>query len=70
MNFKKIMLIMLLVIIVIGVVAFVGSGMNKSEKSDKLNIVVTSFSAYDFVRAIAGDNVELTFLLGARKRCS
>lgn len=34
-----------------------------SNSSDKLSVVATIFPQYDFVREIAGDNVELTMLL-------
>ena len=33
-------------------------------KSNKLNIVVTTFSTYDFTRQIVGDKADITFLLG------
>ena len=39
------------------------TGCNNSAKNEKLNIVVTTFSTYDFVRQIAGDNVNLTCIL-------
>lgn len=65
MNFKKIMLIALLVVIVAAIVVFsVNVNAKKQEQNGKLNVVVTSFSTYDFVRQIAGDKVNLTFLLG------
>ena len=34
-----------------------------SDKGDRISVVTTIFAPYDFVRAIAGDNVELTMLL-------
>ena len=33
-------------------------------ESNKLNIVVTTFSTYDFTRQIVGDKADITFLLG------
>ncbi len=36
---------------------------NDSTKDEKLDVVVTAFPHYDFVRQIAGDNVNLTMLL-------
>ena len=38
--------------------------LGKTEKNtDKLKVVVTNFAAYDFVKQIANDNIELEFLL-------
>ena len=37
-------------------------------EKDRLDIVVTTFSAYDFTKHIAGENINLTFLLGPRSR--
>lgn len=64
MNIKKtlLMILLLAIIAVVAVVILIGS--NKTEKNtDKLKVVVTNFAAYDFVRQIAGDNIELDFLL-------
>ena len=36
---------------------------NKSSKTNKISVVTTIFPQYDFVRQVAGDNVELTMLL-------
>ena len=64
MNIKKTLLIILLLAIIAVVAATILIGSNKIEKNtDKLKVVVTNFAAYDFVRQIAGDNVELNFLL-------
>ncbi len=39
------------------------SVISKSSSDDKISVVTTIFPQYDFVREIAGDNVELTMLL-------
>ena len=70
MNFKKIILIIVLVaILLVGGIAIFKGGDKKNQDSDKIQVVVSNFASYDFVRAIIGDsdNVELTFLLGAGK---
>ena len=72
MNKKKIMWILLLAIIIVvfGVVIFKGNKKDIKESDDsKINIVVSNFASYDFLRAIVGDtkNVELKFLLGPGK---
>jgi zinc transport system substrate-binding protein len=66
MKLKKIILIIVVIIFVLLIVcAIILKKHEKIEnKNGKLNVVVTSFSAYDFVRQIAGDKVNLTFLLG------
>lgn len=65
MKAKKVVLIILLAIILItGICVLLVSG-NAKEKSDKMQIVVTNFATYDFVRQILGDTngIELVFLL-------
>lgn len=65
MKLKKILLIILLIIILAGVIyIFAYTGNKNKTNNNKLNVVVTTFSTYDFVRQVAGDNVNLTFLLG------
>lgn len=68
MNFKKITLTILLVlVIIVGILLTLFSikKINKeNKKEDKLNIVVTSFSTYDFVKHIVGDRANVEFLLG------
>lgn len=72
MNIKKIGLIILLgmIFFVSGIVIFnvpkVTTNVTNSDK-EKLNVVVTNFASYDFVRAIAGNEVELNFLIGPGK---
>lgn len=67
MKLKKILWTILLIVVIL-VICFVfyisGKRENKNINNEKLNIVVTNFSTYDFVRQIAKDNVNLTFLLG------
>ena len=61
---KKIILIATIIIAII--CAIIGFSANKPRflKSDKLNIVVTTFSTYDFAKQIVGDKADVTFLLG------
>jgi zinc transport system substrate-binding protein len=70
MNIKKIILIILLIaIIVVLEIAVFNVGNNKTNNSDKIQVVASTFASYDFLRAIIGetDNIELTYLLGAGK---
>ena len=70
MNFKKIILIIVLVaILLVGGIAIFKGVDKKNQDSDKIQVVVSNFASYDFVRAIIGesDSVELIFLLGAGK---
>ena len=69
MNFKKTILILVLIVIITGLIIAVVYNSNKdtTPSNENLNIVVTSFSTYDFIRQIAGDNVNLTFLMGPGK---
>lgn len=66
MNIKKIISVILLIIIISGCLYF--TLMTKEvtiyNEKDKLDVVVTTFSAYDFTKHIAGDNINLMFLLG------
>lgn len=57
---KKIMPIILAVLIIITV--FAGC-QTKTDTTKKISVVATIFPQYDFVRQIAGDNVDLTMLL-------
>lgn len=64
MNLKKILLVILLLLIVAIIATGLAlSGYYKIQKTDKLKVVVTNFATYDFIRQIAGNNVELQFLL-------
>ena len=65
MNFKKILLIIVLIVILVSLIlAVVFSNTQNTEKTEKKSIVVTNFATYDFIRQIAGDTVDLNFLLG------
>ena len=82
MNIKKIFYIVLLIFVLLtsGFVIFKVPKIDTKvvnnndrfnmDNTKKLNIVATNFASYDFVRAIAGDNVNLSFLIGPRKRCT
>jgi len=64
MNLKKILLVFL-VVGILGLVVFAmvrGKG-KESNQNGNLNVVVTSFVGYDFVKQIAGDKVNLNYLL-------
>ena len=64
MNFKKLLLVLFLVAIIGIVVAIsVKSGKDNKKDNGKLNVIVTNFIGYDFVRQVAGDNVNLSYLL-------
>lgn len=70
MNLRKILLIVLLVLIILVGVFIAVQAVNKNgDGTDKIKVVASNFSSYDFLRAIIGDNdnVELTFLLGPGK---
>ena len=70
MKVKKIIYIVLAVVIVGTMVGLiVKSSVDKKNDDDKIQVVVSNFASYDFLRAIIGDNdnVELTFLLGPGK---
>lgn len=65
MKTKKIILVILLImILVVGIFIVTISGKSENN-SDKMQIVVTNFATYDFVRQIIGEsqNIEVTFLL-------
>ena len=67
---EKIVLIIIFVLIIFAMgVAIFNIGSRENEKNGKLQVVVSNFASYDFIRAIIGDtkNVELTFLLGPGK---
>ncbi len=71
MKIKKIFLIIVFVSIIAGMIVLIArKSINMSKDNDKLQIVVSNFASYDFLRAIIGEsnNIELTFLIGPRKR--
>ena len=70
MKLKKLTLIIIAMLIILGMgVTIFKSGENKKTDNNKLQIVVSNYASYDFLRAIIGDNenVELTFLIGPGK---
>lgn len=70
MNFKRIILVILLILILAVVtIAMLKSGNSKIQDSNKIQVVVSNFASYDFLRAIIGDNdnIELKYLLGPGK---
>ena len=61
---KKIIIIALIIILIIGILMVIFVKPKASNKTDKLSIVTTTFSTYDFARQIVGDRAEVTLLLG------
>lgn len=62
---RNIKIILLTVIVILVLAIFCNYSIkSKNKENDKLNIVVTTFSAYDFTRQIVGDKANVTFLLG------
>lgn len=61
---KKIIIISLIIILIIGILMVIFVKPKASNKTDKLSIVTTTFSTYDFARQIVGDRAEVTLLLG------
>ena len=61
---KKIIILATIIIITIGIFMAIFIKPNNNKKNDKLNIVTTTFSSYDFARQIVGDKAEVIFLLG------
>ncbi|MGM9533983.1 MAG: metal ABC transporter substrate-binding protein, partial [Intestinibacter sp.] len=67
MNKKKIGIVILIVAILFAVGAIFENGIKKKEavisQDDKLQIVVTSFPQYDFARAVAKDEADISMLI-------
>lgn len=65
MKLKKIILIFLLVVIVLSVIflTFYSGKISKKIETNKMNIVVTNFVAYDFVKQITGDKVNVVLIV-------
>lgn len=61
---KKIIIISLIIILIIGILMVIFVKPKANNKTDKLSIVTTTFSTYDFARQIVGDKAEVTLLLG------
>ena len=69
MNTKKILLSISACLIIIGMALIMFASQYHFNKSNKIQVVVSNFASYDFLRAITHDNenVELTFLIGPGK---
>ena len=65
MKLKKIILIFLLAVIVLSVIflTFYSGKISKKIETNKMNIVVTNFVAYDFVKHITGDKVNVVLIV-------
>lgn len=65
MKLKKIILIFLLVVIILSVIflTFYSGKISKKIETNKMNIVVTNFVAYDFVKHITGDKVNVVLIV-------
>ena len=61
---KKVIVIVTIIILIIGILMAIFVKPKNTQKGDKLNVVVTTFSTYDFTRQIVGDKADITFLLG------
>lgn len=67
---KKIVLAIIAVVIIVSCIALAIVGLNRENKNnDKIKVVSSNFSSYDFLRTINGenDNIELKFLMGPGK---
>ena len=70
MKVKKVLLAILAILIVLALgFALFKIGESKKRNPNKIQVVVSNFASYDFLRAVIGDNenVELVFLLGPGK---
>lgn len=69
MNIKKIIFMIILIVIIVIFVSVAIIGNNRNKNNAKYKIVVSNFVSYDFLRAIIGDNedVSLEFLIGPGK---
>ena len=70
MKAKKIILIIIAIIMVLSIIfAMFKSGNNNKKDSNKIQVVVSNFASYDFLRAVIGqnENIELSFLMGPGK---
>ena len=61
-NLKIILATVLIIVVAFGTI-FAIRARNKKKQDGKLNIVVTTFSCYDFSKQITGDNANVTLLL-------
>ena len=61
----KIIIYIAIMLVVLGVILGITFKNRETyKKSDKLTIVTTTFSTYDFAKQIAGDKADVIFLLG------
>ena len=63
-NFKIISIVAVIAIILVVICGYSLKDRKTGKNSDKLSIVVTTFSTYDFSLLFVGDNAEVTYLLG------
>ena len=61
---KKIIMIVTIILIIVGILMAIFVKPKNTRKTDKLKVVATTFSTYDFTRQIVGDKADITFLLG------
>ncbi len=61
---KKIIMIVTIILIIVGILMAIFVKPKNTRKTDKLNVVATTFSTYDFTRQIVGNKADITFLLG------
>lgn len=69
MNLKKLMWVFLLAIIIISSLFLIINVGNDEDKNNRINIVVSNFASYDFLRAIIGndDTINLELLIDPGK---
>ena len=60
---KKVLILATIIIITLGIVMAIFIKPRNTQQTDKLSIVTTTFSTYDFTRQIVGDKAEITLLL-------
>ena len=63
-NLKIIIIVIVILLIAIISFSFSLKGKKSEDSSNKLNIVVTTFSTYDFTKQIVQNNAEVTYLMG------
>lgn len=63
-NLKIISIVVIIAVVLIAICSYSLKDRKTNKDSDKLSIVVTTFSTYDFSRQIVGDNADVTYLLG------
>lgn len=63
-NLKIIGIVVIIAIVLVVICNYSLKDRKTGKDSDKLSVVVTTFSTYDFSRQIVGDNAEVTYLLG------